>query len=49
MEKKDILSHLNEKGRARMVNVGEKQSTHRIAIAEGEVIMKPETIALITP
>lgn len=47
MEKKDILSHLNEKGRARMVNVGEKQSTHRIAIAEGEVVMKPETIALI--
>jgi len=47
MDKKKTLSHLNEKGRARMVDVGEKQDTHRIAIAEGEVIMKPETLALI--
>lgn len=47
MDNGEILSHLNEKGRARMVNVGEKQDTHRIAIAEGEVIMKPKTLALI--
>ena len=47
MDNKDILSHLNEKGRARMVDVGEKQDTHRIAIAEGEVIMRPKTLALI--
>ena len=47
MEEKKILSHLNEKGRARMVNVGEKKDTHRIAIAEGEVFMKPETIELV--
>jgi cyclic pyranopterin phosphate synthase len=47
MDNEVLLSHLNEKGRARMVNVGEKQDTHRIAIAEGEVIMKPKTLALI--
>lgn len=47
MDNKYILSHLNEKGRARMVNIGEKQDTHRIAIAEGEVIMRPKTLALI--
>lgn len=47
MDEKKMLSHLNEKGRARMVNVGGKQDTHRIAIAEGEVFLKPETLALI--
>ncbi len=47
MDKEKLFTHLNEKGRARMVNVGDKEDTHRIAIAEGEVIMKPETLALI--
>ncbi len=47
MDNRNILSHLNEKGRARMVNIGEKQDTHRIAIAEGEVIMKPKTLTLV--
>ncbi len=41
------FTHLNEKGRARMVDVGNKKDTHRIAIAEAEVLMKPETLALI--
>ena len=47
MGKGRSFSHLNEKGRARMVDVGGKEDTHRIAIAEGEVIMKSETLALI--
>ncbi len=47
MDKEKIFSHLNEKGRARMVDVGGKKDTHRIAIAEGEVIMTSETLALI--
>ncbi len=47
MDKEKSFTHLNEKGRARMVDVGGKQDTHRIAIAEGEVIMKSETLALI--
>jgi cyclic pyranopterin phosphate synthase len=41
------LSHLDEKGRARMVDVGHKPDTERTAIATGEVVMRPETLALI--
>jgi len=41
------LSHLDEAGRARMVDVGHKSETERIAIARGEVVMRPETLALI--
>jgi cyclic pyranopterin phosphate synthase len=43
----DTLTHLDERGRARMVNVGEKAVTHRICIAQGEVRMAPETLARI--
>ena len=41
------LSHLDESGRARMVDVGAKPDTERLAIARGEVLMKPATLALI--
>jgi len=41
------LSHFNEEGRSRMVDVGDKEDTARIAIAEGEVVMRPETLKLI--
>jgi len=41
------LSHLDEAGRARMVNVSDKDVTHRVAVARGRIIMKPETLALI--
>src|SRR5262245_30027547 len=41
------LTHLDETGRARMVDVGNKPDTERIAIAKGEVQMKPETLELI--
>jgi len=41
------LSHLNEKGEARMVDVSEKAVTSRTAIAEGLVLMAPETLSLI--
>jgi len=41
------LSHLDDAGRARMVDVSGKPDTVRIAIARGEVQMKPETLALI--
>jgi len=41
------LSHLDETGRARMVNVGHKPDTERVAIAQGEVRMRAETLALI--
>jgi len=41
------LSHIDESGRARMVDVGAKPVTDRTAIARGEIILKPETVALI--
>jgi len=41
------LTHLDEEGRANMVDVGHKEDTERIAIARGEIVMKPETLALI--
>ncbi|MCK4240720.1 MAG: cyclic pyranopterin monophosphate synthase MoaC [Candidatus Atribacteria bacterium] len=41
------LSHFNEEGKARMVDVGDKEDTQRMAIAQGEVIMQPETLRLI--
>jgi len=42
------LTHLDEKGQARMVDVGSKPVTEREAIAHGAVYMKKETINLIT-
>ena len=41
------LSHINEKGEATMVDVGEKAATSRTAIAEGYVFMAAGTLALI--
>ena len=43
----DELTHLDERGRARMVNVGPKEITHRVCVARGEVRMKAETLARI--
>jgi len=41
------LSHIDDRGAARMVDVSEKADTAREAIAEAFVAMKPETLALI--
>ena len=41
------LTHFNEKGRAKMVDVTEKAVTRRIAVAAGEVHMAPDTMAHI--
>ncbi len=41
------LSHIDSHGNARMVDVSHKPDTERLAIAAGEVRMKPETLALI--
>jgi len=45
MEK--TLSHLDENGQARMVDVGHKPDSERTAVAKGEVHMRPETLELI--
>ena len=41
------LTHLDEKGAARMVNVGEKPVTQRIAQAQSVITMQPETLRMI--
>src|SRR5258708_6770811 len=41
------LTHLDSKGRARMVDVGTKAATHREARAEAFVRMQPETLQTI--
>lgn len=41
------LTHLNTRGEAHMVDVGEKEVTTRTAIATGTVTMRPETLDLI--
>jgi cyclic pyranopterin phosphate synthase len=47
MSDKQSLTHLDESGRARMVDVSEKADTERIAVARGEVVMEPRTLELI--
>jgi len=41
------LSHLDETGKARMVDVSGKADTERVAIAQGEVVMQAKTLKLI--
>ncbi len=41
------LTHLDDQGQARMVEVGSKEVTRREAVARGEVFMRPETLELI--
>lgn len=43
----DRLTHLDEHGRARMVDVGGKDVTERVAVARGRVTMRPATLQLI--
>jgi cyclic pyranopterin phosphate synthase len=41
------LTHLDQKGAAHMVDVGDKAETVRIAVAEGHVVMQAETLAIV--
>jgi cyclic pyranopterin phosphate synthase len=41
------LTHIDPEGHARMVDVGGKEDTERIAIACGRVLMRPETLAMV--
>ncbi|MDF1622822.1 cyclic pyranopterin monophosphate synthase MoaC [Pseudohongiella nitratireducens] len=43
----NTLTHLDEQGRARMVDVSKKAVSNRIAIAKGQVLMTPETLQMI--
>ena len=42
------LTHFNTTGDAHMVDVGDKPESHRIAIAEGRILMREETLKLVT-
>ncbi|HET7886222.1 MAG TPA: cyclic pyranopterin monophosphate synthase MoaC [Bradyrhizobium sp.] len=45
---KPVLTHIDAKGEARMVDVSAKPATERTAIAEGRVLMSKATLELIT-
>ncbi|MCR9151072.1 MAG: cyclic pyranopterin monophosphate synthase MoaC [Rhodobacteraceae bacterium] len=42
------LTHFDAEGRAHMVDVSDKAVTDRVAVAEGAVVMRAETLALVT-
>ena len=42
-----VLTHFRSDGAAHMVDVGAKDETHRVAVAEGRIEMRPETLRLI--
>lgn len=41
------LTHLDDRGAARMVDVGDKPATMREAVAEGRIRLSPEALALV--
>ena len=41
------LTHFDDQGQAHMVNVTAKAATHRIAVAQGRIVMNPATLAII--
>lgn len=44
----DSLTHFDASGQAHMVDVGNKESTHRIAVARGTIRMQASTLQMIT-
>lgn len=47
MRPKDKLTHLDERGQARMVDVGAKPATERRAVARGKLVLSAATVALV--
>ncbi len=41
------LTHFDQQGQAHMVDVSDKASTTRVAVAQGRIVMQPSTLALI--
>ncbi|WP_440995399.1 cyclic pyranopterin monophosphate synthase MoaC [Arhodomonas sp. SL1] len=41
------LTHINERGEAHMVDVGDKDTTHRVAVAEGRIRMSAEALSAL--
>ena len=47
MARENDFTHFDERGNARMVNVGEKADTRRVAVAAGRVLVNRQTFELI--
>jgi len=41
------LSHVNQKGEANMVDISEKKTVHREALASGSIFLRPQTLELL--
>ena len=44
---RDELTHVDERGDVRMVDVSQKEATQRTAVAEASILMHPETQAMV--
>ncbi len=42
-----VLTHFDGQGQAHMVDVAGKAATHRVAIAQGRIVMNPATLSII--
>ena len=47
MATNSALTHFDEQGQAHMVDVGAKPHSHRIATAQGRIVMNPATLSII--
>jgi cyclic pyranopterin phosphate synthase len=47
MPSSSTLTHFDSQGQAHMVDVAAKPATHRIAVAQGRIVMQPATLVLI--
>ena len=47
MPKSKALTHFDAHGQAHMVDVGNKPETHRLAVACGQIVMRPATLKAI--
>ena len=47
MTSSSVLTHFDAQGQAHMVDVAAKAATHRVAVAQGRIVMNPATLAII--
>ena len=47
MTSSSALTHFDGQGQAHMVDVAAKAATHRVAIAQGRIVMNPATLSII--
>jgi cyclic pyranopterin phosphate synthase len=47
MASSSALTHFDSQGQAHMVDVAAKAATHRVAIAQGRIVMNPATLSII--